>query len=111
MSTKNWQLDLLLMMGFGAGLYSFLKGFRIYREYRILEDTPEVPIRGVAMGLIHVRGQAARRGDSDQSGHPHTLRLLQGRPRKVGERQEPERMETLCHRYSRRADLPPGSHR
>ena len=57
MSTKNWQIDLALMMGFGAGLYSFLKGFRIYREYRILEDTPEVPIRGVAMGLTHVRGQ------------------------------------------------------
>lgn len=57
-SNKNWQIDLVLMMGFGAGLYSFLKGFRIYREFRILEDTPEVPIRGVAMGLTHVRGQA-----------------------------------------------------
>jgi hypothetical protein len=59
MSGKDWRLDFALMMGFGAGLYSFLKGFRIYREYRILEDTPEVPIRGVAMGLVHVRGRAA----------------------------------------------------
>jgi len=28
-----------LSLGFGAGLYSFFKGFRVYREYRVLEDT------------------------------------------------------------------------
>src|SRR5438477_10462903 len=58
MSRQNWQLDALLMLGFGAGLYTFFKGFRIYREYRVLEDTPEVPIRSVAMGLVHVHGTA-----------------------------------------------------
>ena len=58
MSRQNWQLDALLMLGFGAGLYTFFKGFRIHREYRVLEDTPEVPIRSVAMGLVHVHGAA-----------------------------------------------------
>ena len=58
MSRQNWQLDALLMLGFGAGLYTFFKGFRVYREYRVLEDTPEVPIRSVAMGLVHVHGTA-----------------------------------------------------
>jgi hypothetical protein len=57
-SDKDWWLDFLLMMGFGAGLYSFLKGFRIYREYRLLEDTPQVPIHGIAMGLVHLSGRA-----------------------------------------------------
>src|SRR5438093_5341343 len=59
MSGRDWRLDFVLMMGFGTGLYSFLKGFRIYREYRILEDTPEAPVRAIAMGLVHVRGRAA----------------------------------------------------
>ena len=58
MSHKGWQLDLVLMLGFGTGLYAFFKGFRVYREYRILEDTPEVPIRSIAMGLVHIRGTA-----------------------------------------------------
>jgi len=58
MSRQNWQIDALLMLGFGTGLYTFFKGFRVYREYRVLEDTPEVPIRSVAMGLVHVHGTA-----------------------------------------------------
>jgi hypothetical protein len=44
--------------GFGAGIYLFFKGFRIYREYRVLEDTPEIPIRSVAMGLVQIHGKA-----------------------------------------------------
>ena len=56
---RVWQLDLLLAMGFGVGLYDFFKGFQVYREYRIIEDTPRTPIRSIAMGLVHVRGRAS----------------------------------------------------
>ena len=45
-------------MGFGAGLYYFYKGFRVFREYRVLMDTPEIPIRSVAMGLVEIHGKA-----------------------------------------------------
>lgn len=47
-----------MVVGLGAGVFLFFKGFRVYREYRILEDTPEVPIRSVAMGLVHIHGKA-----------------------------------------------------
>lgn len=55
-STNN--LELFLVVGIGAGLYSFFKGFRVYREYRIVEDTPEIPIRSIPMGLVHIHGTA-----------------------------------------------------
>lgn len=51
-------LNTILAIGLGAGFYSFFKGFRIYREYRVLEDTPEIPIRSMAMGLVHIHGKA-----------------------------------------------------
>src|SRR2546430_11560150 len=54
------KLELWLAVGFGFGLYSFFKGFRVYREYRVIEDTPETPIRSVAMGLVAVRGHDPR---------------------------------------------------
>src|ERR1700681_1169084 len=57
MSTDS-NLEVYAAIGFGFGLVSFFKGFRIYREYRILTDTPEIPIRSVAMGLVHVHGKA-----------------------------------------------------
>lgn len=40
------------------GVYWFIKGFRIYREYRVLADTPESPIRSIPMGLVEVHGKA-----------------------------------------------------
>jgi hypothetical protein len=46
------------MLGFGYGLYSFWKGFRDFREFRVVSDTPAIPIRSVPMGLVHVRGEA-----------------------------------------------------
>jgi len=46
------------VIGFGGGLYYFYKGFRTYREYRVVEDTPEMPIRSIAMGLVRVHGKA-----------------------------------------------------
>lgn len=45
----------LLFMG---GLWFFFKGFRVMREYRVLDDTPRMPIRSVPMGFVHIRGKA-----------------------------------------------------
>jgi len=50
--------DIALLFGFGGGLYYFYHGFRVFREYRVLMDTPEIPIRSMAMGLVHVHGKA-----------------------------------------------------
>ena len=47
-----------LMVGIGAGLFCFFKGFRIYRQYRVLADTPESPIHGISMGFVEVHGKA-----------------------------------------------------
>jgi hypothetical protein len=47
----------LLLFG-GMGLWSFFKGFRIMREYKVLEDTPRIPIRSVPIGFVHIRGRA-----------------------------------------------------
>jgi len=38
------------------GVILFIVGFLKYREYRVLADTPKVPIRSVSMGLSHVAG-------------------------------------------------------
>lgn len=57
-SDASIKIDVWLAFGFGAGLYYFYKGFRTYREYRVLMDTPEIPIRSVAMGLVEVHGKA-----------------------------------------------------
>lgn len=37
---------------------SFFSGFRIYRECRVLADTPEISIRGTSMGLVEIHGKA-----------------------------------------------------
>jgi hypothetical protein len=47
-----------LVFAFGGSLYFFFKGFRVFRKYRVLADTPVVPIRSVAMGLVEVHGKA-----------------------------------------------------
>lgn len=48
-----------LVVGFGGGLIIFFRGFKKYREYRVVEDTPEIPIRSISMGLVNIRGTAA----------------------------------------------------
>ncbi len=58
MSSHSSNPDAALLVGFGAGLFWFFKGFRVYREYRVLLDTPEVPIRSIAMGLVEIHGKA-----------------------------------------------------
>jgi hypothetical protein len=39
-----------------VGIILFIVGFVKYREYRVLADTPQIPIRSVSMGLSHVAG-------------------------------------------------------
>ncbi len=58
MSGHGGNVDVALLVGFGAGLVWFFKGFRVYREYRVLLDTPEMPIRSVPMGLVEIHGKA-----------------------------------------------------
>ena len=47
-----------LFLGTGAGVWIFFKGFRVFREFKIVADTPCMPIRSLPMGLVQVRGQA-----------------------------------------------------
>jgi hypothetical protein len=58
MSSDDGKLFGYTTLGFGLGLYCFVKGFREFRKYRVLADTPEVPIRSMAMGLVEVHGKA-----------------------------------------------------
>jgi hypothetical protein len=51
-----------LLLGFGGGLYTFFRGFKVYREFRIVEDTPQIPLRSVPMGLVNVHGKAVGDG-------------------------------------------------
>jgi hypothetical protein len=47
-----------LLLGTVAGVWMFFKGFRVFREYKVVEDTPRINIRSIAMGLVHIRGTA-----------------------------------------------------
>lgn len=58
MSSDDGKLEMALVFGLGAGIVTFFKGFRTYREYRVLEDTPEIPIRSIPMGLVRIHGRA-----------------------------------------------------
>jgi hypothetical protein len=69
------RLLLASIVGFGAGLYMFFKGFRTLREFRVVADTPEIPIRSIPMGLVHIRGQA-RSDETMVSPISHTLCYL-----------------------------------
>jgi hypothetical protein len=46
------------LLGFGAGIYIFFKGFRQFRNYRLIADTPEIPIRSIPMGFVEIHGRA-----------------------------------------------------
>jgi hypothetical protein len=47
-----------LSLGFFGGIYIFIKGFRDFRKYRVIADTPAVPIRSVSMGFVEIHGKA-----------------------------------------------------
>ena len=46
------------LLGFAGGLYTFFKGFRQFRNYLLIADTPEIPIRSVPMGFVQIHGKA-----------------------------------------------------
>lgn len=52
------------------GVILFFVGFRTYRQYRIMADTPLIPVRSVPMGLVHVSGKST-------GGNPLTSPLTQ----------------------------------
>ncbi len=58
MSSDSGNLLIACVVGFGAGISWFFKGFRVYREYRVLADTPEMPIRSIPMGVVEIHGKA-----------------------------------------------------
>ena len=47
-----------LLIGIIGGLTVFYKGFRRFREYKVLSDTPRINIRSVPMGFVHLQGNA-----------------------------------------------------
>jgi hypothetical protein len=49
---------LLFILMFGAGIYLFVRGFKVYWEFRVFRNLPVSSIRGLAMGLVRVRGRA-----------------------------------------------------
>jgi hypothetical protein len=51
-------ITVLCIAGVSAGVYWFFKGLHCYRSFRFLADTPEVPIRSMPMGLVHIHGKA-----------------------------------------------------
>ncbi len=51
-------LDLGLVVGFSLGIGVFFQGFRAYSKSRLLDDTPETPIRSIAMGFVRIHGKA-----------------------------------------------------
>jgi hypothetical protein len=48
----------LFLAIFLLGALIFAWGFKVYRELRILEDTPLIPVRSVSMGLSRLKGKA-----------------------------------------------------
>lgn len=58
-TNSDGQCPTMFAPGLIASLGLFFYGFRNSREYRLLADSPEVPIRSIAMGLVKVRGKAA----------------------------------------------------
>src|SRR5690348_5144263 len=58
MTNSNGSFEAWEVIGFFAGLFTFFKGFKIYRKFRVLADTPEIPIRSMPMGLVEVHGKA-----------------------------------------------------
>ena len=58
MSSDSSQAFFLLPLAFAIGVYFFFRGFRVFRTYRYVVDTPEATLRSVAMGFVKVRGKA-----------------------------------------------------
>jgi hypothetical protein len=72
MAQDEGKLYFYCTLGFGAGIWIFFKGFRELRKYRVLADTPEIPIRSMPMGLVEIHGQAVKAADLLSSPVTHT---------------------------------------
>jgi hypothetical protein len=72
MSSNDGKLFFYSILGFGAGVWMFFKGFREFRKYRVLADTPEIPIRSIPMGLVEIHGQALKADELLTSPVTHT---------------------------------------
>jgi len=58
MTNNSNNLGFYAILGVGAGIYTFFKGFRQFRDYRLVADTPEIPIRSIPMGFVEIHGVA-----------------------------------------------------
>jgi hypothetical protein len=45
------------IIGFGAGIYFFFRGFVLLRRKRFIQNVPRSTIRGVSLGLVEVSGK------------------------------------------------------
>jgi len=85
------------------GVLLFFVGFWKYRQYRILADTPQVPIRSVPMGLVHVAGTST-------GGQPLTSPLTQVPcyyyEVKVEKKVKKDDQETWEETHKERAEVP-----
>jgi hypothetical protein len=72
MAHDDGKLYFYSALGFGAGIWIFVKGFREFRKYRVLADTPEIPIRSMPMGLVEIHGQAVKAAELLTSPVTHT---------------------------------------
>jgi len=52
-----------LLLGFGAGLVFFFKGFGVWRKMRLIQDTPTSKIRSMALGRVELYGQAVEKAE------------------------------------------------
>jgi hypothetical protein len=52
-----------MLAGVGAGVVSFLHGFRAWRRLRLIEDTPTAKVRSMALGRVELQGRAEARED------------------------------------------------
>jgi hypothetical protein len=50
---------ILLFLFFCIGIYAFSRGLKIHREIEILKSTPVLPIRGLPLGFVRIRGKAS----------------------------------------------------
>lgn len=48
----------LAVIGIGFGIYSFYRGFKIFRLKRLIKNIPTSKIRSMAMGLVELTGRA-----------------------------------------------------
>jgi hypothetical protein len=52
-----------MLAGAGAGLVSFVHGFRAWRRLRLIEDTPTAKVRSMALGRVEIEGRAEARAE------------------------------------------------